>query len=314
MVSKTDRISLFLLRILVKEFTKTMKLVRSDTSEVTHIIAAAGARASRNSYTLVFTCIANVLALLITLTACLSVSVRAAALLSVPVFLAFNGYVVWRAVSSRQRWVIAGCTQRIYVRLFAWRCGNSYDVNEPDILVLETSEIASMYVRTLEVFLDGLKPIIVEWLVIEPAQAVAKEISKHIRPLLEPLGPDKAMLVANDEGRFTIEWKWWRPALRIFLQQVVQECSSVVIAPEERSELDLNGIWRGISRNMRKNPKDLTAQECQNLVHAMRLGFGCECAGLLSRYKWITIREASEFLAEIVRDEVGCSTLEPPLS
>lgn len=112
--------------------------------------------------------------------------------------------------------------------------------------------------------------------------------------------PDKAVLVAYEEGRLTIEWKWWRPALRVFLQQVIQECPSVVIVPEERSELDLNGIWRGISRNLRK---DLGAQERQMLVQAKRLGFGCNCAGLLSRYKNISFRKAGAYLAEIEREE-----------
>jgi hypothetical protein len=250
-----------------------------------------------------FGCFANLLGLLIALTARISVSARAAEWLCVPVFLALNGYVVWRAVSSRKQWVIAGCTERFYVRLFAWRRSDSSGDNEPDILVLEASEIASMSVRTLDVFLDGLKPKIVEWLVIEPSKAVAEDISKHIRPLLMALDPDKAVYVASEEGRFTIGWNWWRPALRVFLQQVVRECPSVFIANEERSELDLNGIWRGISRNLRKDLKDLSAQERQKLVQAMRLGFGCDCAGLLARYKWISFREANAYLAEVWREE-----------
>jgi hypothetical protein len=108
--------------------------------------------------------------------------------------------------------------------------------------------------------------------------------------------PDKAVLLAHEEGRLTIEWKWWRPALRVFLQQVVQECPSVVIAPEERSELDLNGIWRGISLN-------LDQQKRQLLVRAIRLGFGCECKRLLSRYKYISFQKAAAYLAEIEREE-----------
>ena len=136
-------------------------------------------------------------------------------------------------------------------------------------------------------------------MVIEPAQAVADDISRHIRPLLRPLDLDKAVLVADDEGRLTIEWKWWRPALRVFLQQVVQECPSVVIAPEERSELDLNGIWQHGSR---EKPN---AQQRQMLVQATRLGFGCECAQRISQYRHISFREASAYLAEIEREEAG---------
>lgn len=96
-----------------------------------------------------------------------------------------------------------------------------------------------------------------------------------------------------------MEWKWCRPALPIFLQQVARACPSVVIGPEERSELDLNGIWRGISRNLRK---DLSAQERQIIVQAKRLGFGCDCAGLLSRYKRISFRKAAAYLEEIEQE------------
>lgn len=275
-----------------------MKLVRSDSPEIVRGIATAGAWASRNWYTLGFACAANVLALLITCAVSLGSSVRTAAWTSVPIFLALNGYVLWRAQAAHRRWVAVGCADRLYFRLFAWRSRGHGDVYEPDVLVLEAREIASMSIRTVEVFLYGPKPRIVEWLVIEPAQTVANAVSSHVRPLLTPMEPDKAVLVAHEEGRLTIEWKWWRPALRVFLQQVVQECPSVVIAPEERSELDLNGIWRGISLN-------LDEQKRQLLVRAIRLGFGCECKRLLSRYKYISFQKAAAYLAGIEQEEAG---------
>jgi hypothetical protein len=175
-------------------------------------------------------------------------------------------------------------------------------------LVLEASEIATMSVRTLEVFIDGPKPKIVEWLVIEPAQAVAEDVSKHICPLLRPPDRNKAVYVVNVEGRFNIAWNQWRPALRVFLQQVVQECPSIVLAHEEQSELDLNGVWRGISRNLRDDQNSLSAQERQKLVQALRLGFGCNCTGLLSQYKHMSFREAGTYLAEIMREEAEAGT------
>jgi len=279
-----------------------MKLVRSDTPEVVRNIGSAGAWASRDWATVGFACAANVLALLIFLTVSLSVSVRAAAWLSVPVLLSLNGYVLWRAKVSHRRWVIVGCTDRLYLRLFAWRRGNHGDDQDQDVLAFEAPEIASMSIRTLDVFLYGPKPKIVEWLVIEPAQAVAEDISRHIRPLLTATDPDKAVLVAHDEGRLTIEWKWWRPALRIFLQQVVRECPSVVIAPEERSELDLNGIWTG---SLEPN-----ARQHQMLVQATRLGFGCECADLLSRHKYMSFQKTGAYLAEVEGEEAKV----PPLT
>jgi hypothetical protein len=279
-----------------------MQLVRSNSQEIAQSIAMAGAWASRNWHTVGFACAANVLAFFIAIAVSVGVSVRAAGWLSVPVLLALNGYVLWRAQASHRRWVIVGCADRVYVRLFAWLRRGHDDLREPDVLVLEGREIASVSARTVEVFLDGSKPRIVEWLVIEPFETVADAVSSHVRPLLTPTEPGKAALLAYEEGRFTIEWKWWRPALRVFLQQVVQECPSVVIVPEERSELDLNGIWRGISRNLRK---DLGAQERQMLVQAKRLGFGCNCAGLLSRYKNISFRKAATYLAEIEQEEAG---------
>ena len=267
--------------------------------------ATAGAWASRNWYTLGFACAANVLALLITLAVGLSASVRTAALTSVPIFLALNGYVLWRAQAARQRWVAVGCAARLYVRLFARRSRGRGDVYEPDVLMLDAREIASVSIRTVEVFLYGPKPRIVEWLVIELAQTAANAVSSHVRPLLTPMEAENAVLVGHEEGRLTIEWKWWRPALRVFLQQVVQECPSVVIAREERSELDLNAIWRGISLN-------LDAQKRQLLVRAIRLGFGCECKRLLSQHKYISFQKAAAYLAEIEREdaETRCSAVQ----
>ena len=274
-----------------------MKLVRSDSPEVVRNIASAGAWASRNWYTLGTAYAANVLAILIALTVSLSVSVRAAAWVTVPVLLSLNGYVLWRTKASHRRWVLVGCANRLYLRLFAWCRGNHGDDHDPDVLVLEVSEITSMSIKTVEVFVYEPKPEFSEWLVIEPAQAVGDDISRHIRPLLTATDPDKAVLVAYDEGRITIEWKWWRPALRVFLQQVVQECPSVVIAAEERSELDLNGIWTG---SLEPN-----AHQRQMLGKATRLGFGCECAQRISQYKHMLFRKASAYLAEIEREEAG---------
>jgi hypothetical protein len=189
-----------------------------------------------------------------------------------------------------------GSAGRLYVRLFAWRSGDRGDIPDPDVLVLKPSEIASVSTRTVEVFLYGPKPKPVEWLVIRPVQTVAEDISSHIRPLLTPKDQDKAVLVAHEDGRLTVEWRWWRPDLETFLQQVARECPSALIAPEERSELDLNGIWNGI----REKPN---AQERLMLAQAARLGFGCRCVELLSLHRAMSFREAGTYLAEIEREE-----------
>jgi hypothetical protein len=275
-----------------------MKLVRSGTSEVAGCIASGGARASRHWPALVYGSSPNVLILLIAVAVSLSISVRAAAWLAVPVFLVWNVYVLWCTKSSRRNWVIAACADQVYIRLLMTRGGTLHGVKEPDVIVFEASEIASMSIRTVEVFLYGPKPKFVEWLVIEPAQAVAEIVSNRIHPSPRPLDPGKQVYVANEEGRLTIGWKWCHPALRIFLQQVVRGCPSVVIANEERSELDLNGIWRGTSLN-------LDAQKRQLLLQAKRLGFGSDCRWLLCRYKYISFRKAATYLAEIEREEAG---------
>jgi len=213
-----------------------------------------------------------------------------------PVVVALNAYLFWRARSPRLNWVVMGCADRVYVRLFVRRGRGRTEPNEPDILAIEASEIASMSIRTVDVFLYGPKPRTVEWLVIGPVQMVGDDISRHIRPLLAPDG--KQVFVVNEEGRLTIEWKWCRPALREFLRQIARECPSIVIGPEDRSELDLNGIWHGISLN-------LDAQKRRLLVQAKRLGFGSNCRWLLCRYKYISLRKAAAYLAQIEREETG---------
>jgi len=81
----------------------------------------------------------------------------------------------------------------------------------------------------------------------------------------------------------------------------MRECPSVVIAPEERSELDLNGIWNGV-RFAWKKPD---AQQRRMLVQAKRLGFGCKCAELLSLHRGMSLQESNAYLAEIEQEEAG---------
>jgi hypothetical protein len=223
-----------------------------------------------------------------------------------PVFLVLDVFLLWRGRSARLNWVIAGGADRLYVRLFARRGWGKGDLNEPDVLMLEASEIASMSIKTVEVFLYGPKPKIVEWLVIEPSQAVVESFSDQIRGLLNPGSPGMQVYVTNEEGRLTMNWEWCSPDLRTFLQQVARECPSVLIAPEEHSELDLNGIWNRVVSSP-------DAQERRMLVEAKRLGFGCECVGLLNRHQYILHPNAAAYLAEIEREEAECPALDPPV-
>lgn len=177
-----------------------MNLVRSDSPEVARSVASSGARSGRKPYKLLLGCAANLPGLLIVLALSLVVSVRAAAWVSLPVLLVLNGFVLWRLRVSHRTWVIVGCADRLYVRLFAWRNGEHGEVHDRDLLVLEAPDVASMSIRTVEVFLHGPKPKFVEWLVIEPAQTVAEDVSRYLRPLLTLMDPDKVVLVANEGG------------------------------------------------------------------------------------------------------------------
>ena len=275
-----------------------MKVVRSDTPEVARCIASGGTRASRHWPALAYGSQQNIIILLIAVIVSFSVSVRAAVWLGLSALLVWNAYVLWWTKSSRLNWCIAVCPERVYLRLFMMRGGARHCADSPDVVVLAASEIASMSIRTVEVFLYGPKPKSVECLVIEPAHAVAEGVSNHIRPLLRPLDAGKVILVANEEGRLAIGSKWCHPPLRGLLQQIVRECPSVVIGCEEHSELDLNGIWHGT----RESPD---AQQRRMLLQAKRLGFGSDCAWLLSVYRRMSPWESDAFMAEIEQEEAG---------
>ncbi len=256
--------------------------------------------------------------LLIALLVGLMISTRAAVWVGAPTVLLWNGYMLWRSRSPRLNWVIVVCAERVYVRLFAKR-GRKHANVDPEILVLESSEIASMSAHSIELFLHGPKPKVVEWLVIEPADIVAEAVSEHIRPLqcvmspnicgIRPMDPDKQVYVSSEQGPLTIEWKWCRPTLRSFLKRVAQQCPSIVIGPELCSELDLNGIWHGI----REEPN---AEQRRMLVRAKRLGFGSKCVQLLSLHRFGTfpsLQKATAYMAEIERDEAETEQTTAPL-
>src|ERR1700751_3678401 len=132
-----------------------MDLVRSDSPELARDIGLARAWASRKVYTLGFAATSTVFALLFALMMSFSVSTRAAAWVSVPFLAALYGCVLWRARASRQKWIVVGRAGRICVRIFAWRSKDHSSSNDPDVLMFEASEIASISARKVEVFFDG---------------------------------------------------------------------------------------------------------------------------------------------------------------
>jgi hypothetical protein len=244
--------------------------------------------------------------LLIALIASVIIPVRTAAWLGAAVVVALNGYLLWRGKSPRLNWVVAACADRVFLRLFLQRGWNRSATMWPEVLVLEASEIASMSIRTVEVYLDGSKPKLAQSLVIKPADAASEVIMNQVRSLLLSDDPRKQPYVRTEGGALTMKWRWCHPELPKFFQRLARECESIIIAPEERSELDLNGIWAGFSRNV---SEELNAQERQQLVQAVRLGFGLECEWLLSRYQCIALQDSAAYLAEIVRAESGAESV-----
>jgi hypothetical protein len=273
-----------------------MKIVQSDSQEVVKAVASAPAWASRYLPAFNYSVGLNALILLLALVVDLMVSKRAALQFLVPALLFWNLYVLWLKKSYRRNWCVAVCAKRIYVRP---------DVNSPEVILLESSEIASMSIRSVDVYLYGPEPKFAERLVIEPVEAVAERVSDSIPPFMEDCetsecscvrGPSNVARVTSEDRYLLIGWKSCRPALPRFLQQVARECPSIVIRPDERSELDLNGIWHGT----REAP---SAEQRRMLVEAIRLGFGSNCARLLHLYRMMPLSEAGAYLSEIEQEE-----------
>ena len=102
--------------------------------------------------------IACVLSVFISLLVSLAISARTAVWLGVLLSLVLNVFLLWRGRSPRLNWVLAGCADRVYIRLFARRGKGRRAFDEQEALRLEASEIASMSIRAVEVFLYGPKP------------------------------------------------------------------------------------------------------------------------------------------------------------
>jgi hypothetical protein len=281
-----------------------MEFVRSDSPEVARSVASARTLARRHESVFLLGLLPNLVILSIALVS-LIVSIRAAAWIGLPAFLAWNAWVLWRARSPRLSWLVKTGAGRVYIRLYvgfgkAWQ-----QIDVPDVIVLEASEIASMSIRTIEVLLYGPKPKVVEWLVIEPSQAAVESISGQAPSFLRDTrradwsAPylNERVYWADGERRLNVGWKLCRPAVRDFLREVARECPSIAIGPEERSELDLNGIWHGY----REQPD---AQQRRMLAQAKRLGFGPDCVRLLNLYRRMPFRECAPYLAELEREEI----------
>jgi hypothetical protein len=288
-----------------KNTEKAMKLVRSDSPDAVHDIALAQARANRYKPIFLLGLLPNLLILSIS-ALCLLISVRTAVGFGVPAFLAWNAWVIWRTRSPRLSWLIKTRGEQIYIRLFAGFGKAWKQMDTPDVMILEASEIASISIRTIEVFLYGPKPKIVEWLMIEPTHEVVASIPDKIPSFLLDMRPpdfwtpdlNERTYWDKNERRLALGWKQCHPALKIFLQRVAREFPSIVVGTDERSELDLNGVWHG----PREGPD---AQQRRMLVQARRLGFGPDCVRLLNLYRGMPFQQCAPYLAEIEEEEAA---------
>lgn len=284
-----------------------MKVIHSDSPEVTRCLGSARALACWVWSPRSLVILASLPIFVIAISVGLLISVRAAAWLGIPGILLSNLFLLWRGRSSRLNWVVIGHPDKLFLRLFVRRGWKWSRRAELDVLVLDVPEIATLSARTAEVFLDGSEPKFAQWLVIEPLPTISEEALRRMNPVPDSDHSAKQRYVTYEGGFLTINWRWCRPGLHMFLEQVARECASITIGSEERSELDLNGIWAGFSRNVRH---ELTGQERQQLVQAMRLGFGLECEWLMSRYKCMALQESAAYLAEISREETGTEPTE----
>jgi hypothetical protein len=282
-----------------------MKFVRSDSPEEARSIASTRTLARRHLPGFLLGLLLSNLVILSIALGGLIVSVRVAAWIGLPALLAWNAWVLQRARSPRLSWVVKAGTGRVLIRLYvgsgkAWRKSDL-----PDVMVLEASEIASVSIRTIEVLLYGPRPKVVEWLVIEPSQVAVENISEQVPSFLwdtrraDWTAPylNERVYWADGERRLNIGWKLYRPAVRDFLREVARECPSIAIGPEERSELDLNGIWHGYG-------KQPDVKQGRMLAQAKRLGFGPDCVRLLIVYRCMPFRECAPYLAELEREEI----------
>lgn len=287
-----------------------MKLLRSDTPEITRNIDSARILARRYWPAFVYNCSLDLIILFFALASSLFVSVRAAALFGTLMIVAWTVYAFWSAKSSCRNWTMAVFAGSVYVRLCLKHEAAPNDVDQPDVVVFDASEIDSMMVRSVETFLYGPKPKLAECLVIQPSPAVSVSLPHYRASLLDDCGalgscgvpsPSNLVRVTKEDGRLIVAWRSCDPALRVFIRQVKQELPSLVLGPEEHSELDLNGIWHGL----REEPN---AQQRRLLVQAAHLGFGDECIKLLSLHRsgtFTSIRTATAYLVEIELEEVA---------
>jgi hypothetical protein len=204
--------------------------------------------------------------------------------------LVWNGYLLWRVLSSERTWVLAADTERFYLRMSAPFSGRLSAYTDADVMVLDASEVASVGIRSFDVFVSGPKPQVREFLVVTPEAGVRASVAEPLDRLYPPGAvpvPFVDRFARYYDGDVWVPWTTYTPALRVLISQIQSRFPGLTIARETRSELDL------ISYVSKREP-----ERRRLLAQAKRMGFGRECMWALRSYTPGTAMYSSRSLRE----------------
>jgi hypothetical protein len=215
-------------------------------------------------------------------------------MLAAALLIAWICFLLWRAASSKHHWIMLGCREHLYFRLYRPFRENLRLGPEPasSILALESAEVRSISRRIVDAFIAGPDPKVAESLVVqlEPqAQSAVNEEFERLSPSVSPYDADKMWFVRWSAGSLVIQWRRYHPGLMTLLSIIAAHYPSITAAPESRSELDLSGFA--------KKP----ALEQQGLlVEAKRLGLGSDCVEVVMNNPYMrrSMAEAIRYISE----------------
>jgi hypothetical protein len=232
------------------------------------------------------------------LVACWASGQKLATILAAALLIAWICFLLWRAAFSKRHWVMAGCTEHFYFRLYRPVLDGLRLRREPapSILALESAEVRSMSRQIVDAFIAGPDPKVAESLVVqlEPqAHAAIAEEFERMSPSVSEYDLDKLWLVQWNGGSLVILWRRYHPSLRTLLSMITPRYPSLAVAPESRSELDLTGFAR----------KPVFEQR-RLLVEAKKLGFGADCIEVVinNPYRRMSMAEAIRYISEARAD------------
>jgi hypothetical protein len=228
------------------------------------------------------------------LVACWVSGQKVATILAAALLIAWICFLLWRAASSKQHWIMVGCREHLYFRLYRPFRENLRLGPEPasSILALEGADVRSISRQIVDAFIPGPDPKVAESLVVqlEPqAQNAVNEEFERLSPSVSPYDADKLWFVRWSAGSLVIQWRRYHPGLMTLMSIIIAHYPSIAVAPESRSELDLSGFAR----------KPALEQQ-RLLVEAKSLGFGADCIEVVmsNPYKRRSMAEAIRYISE----------------